>query len=63
MTRLRRSLRGAAPVKLTLEERFEKIINYVKDDKYSEVLRHFNMPSHVSLRDKHPVAATNDTMS
>lgn len=48
MARLRRSLRGAAPVKLTLEERFEKIISYVKDDNYTEALRQFHLPSHVS---------------
>ena len=49
MTRLRRSLRGGVPAKLTLEERFDKIISYVKDGHYSENLREFNMPSHVSL--------------
>ena len=49
MTRLRRSLRGGVPAKLTLEERFDKIISYVKDSHYSENLREFNMPSHVSL--------------
>ncbi len=36
-------------MELTLEERFEKIISYVKDNNYAEVMRHFNMPSYVSL--------------
>ena len=60
MTRLRRSLRGNAPVKLSLEDRFEKIISYVKEDNYSEVLRHFNMPSHVSHFEFLLTAATDD---
>ena len=48
MTRLRRSLRGTAPEALSLEERYEKIISYVKDGQFDETLREFHMPSHVS---------------
>ena len=48
MTRLRRSLRASAPVKFTQEERYEKLISYVMDGKYTETLREFNMPTYVS---------------
>lgn len=48
MARLRRSLRATAPVKLTQEERYEKLISYVLDGHYSETLRQFSMPTYVS---------------